>query len=206
MEDLRKNIEELNLKQVKTYIQTGNIVFKSDKNETQLKELIQNQIKQKYNFEVTTIVIKQVDLVQILQKNPFLQIEKSKDQQQNKNTEEEIISIQENEINIQNTKKQQKVKTVKNNNNINKKTDYLVFFEKKIDDEILQNQKLNLDKIQDKFEINPIFTNILYLKVYDGYGATKLNINFFEKQLKIKGTVRNLNTCQKVIEMLNQIK
>ena len=45
MADLKQAFKSIGLKQVKTYIQSGNIVFKSEEDITFLKERIQSEIK-----------------------------------------------------------------------------------------------------------------------------------------------------------------
>lgn len=71
MVDLKKHFEELGFSDVQTYIQSGNIVFKSDKPSTQvLESLIEDKIKEKYGWDVPTMVKKKEELEYALKNNP----------------------------------------------------------------------------------------------------------------------------------------
>lgn len=73
MADLKTLYEELNLKNVKTYIQSGNVVFESKENDTKkLNKMISEKINFAYNFEVPCMVITNKKLEWILKNNPFL--------------------------------------------------------------------------------------------------------------------------------------
>ncbi|MEM5621630.1 DUF1697 domain-containing protein [Bacillus thuringiensis] len=52
MADLKRVFESIGLKQVKTYIQSGNIVFESEEDIKFLKERIQSEIKNVFGFDV----------------------------------------------------------------------------------------------------------------------------------------------------------
>lgn len=73
MKDLQQLLVELNLSAVKTYIQSGNVVFQADKSIDELVELIEKEIVEMYEFEVS-VVIKEVEqLKEQLAQNPFLE-------------------------------------------------------------------------------------------------------------------------------------
>ncbi|MHA7056425.1 DUF1697 domain-containing protein [Aquimarina sp. M1] len=46
-----------------------------------------------------------------------------------------------------------------------------------------------------------ITKKVIYLHVFNGYGKTKLNSNFFEKKLRCNTTTRNLRTMNKLLEL-----
>ncbi|WP_339625247.1 DUF1697 domain-containing protein [uncultured Maribacter sp.] len=73
MVELRAMCERLNLQDVKTYIQSGNIVFKSSIVKAKdLAILLHNEIKKHFGFDVP-VIVKTVDgLSQIIEKNPFI--------------------------------------------------------------------------------------------------------------------------------------
>ena len=72
MADLRDFLENLNLKNVQTYIQSGNIVFQSSElNSTSLETLIENQILKQYGFDVPVLVKIQQELKSIFDSCPF---------------------------------------------------------------------------------------------------------------------------------------
>lgn len=73
MADLKKHFGEWGLNNVKTYIQSGNIVFTSESSDNFEQELIiKNGIKQDFGFDVEVIVLKSGRLVEILDKCPYL--------------------------------------------------------------------------------------------------------------------------------------
>lgn len=72
MAELRKLCESVKLKDVKTYIQSGNIIFKSDStNSTELENLIEKAILNNYGFEVPVLIKTVEQLSKIISINPF---------------------------------------------------------------------------------------------------------------------------------------
>ncbi|MDN3593898.1 DUF1697 domain-containing protein [Zunongwangia endophytica] len=68
--------EEGLLENIKTYIQSGNIIFNSSEyNTATLEHFIQKKIKAHYGFEVQTIVISAKNLQYIINENPFSEID-----------------------------------------------------------------------------------------------------------------------------------
>ena len=74
MADLKKCFSELNLEEVQTYIQSGNIIFTASENksEVELADLIQMGISLKLSFEVPVVVITVKEYEVVFKKNPFL--------------------------------------------------------------------------------------------------------------------------------------
>lgn len=69
---LRQLLTNIGLSNVKTYIQTGNVVFKSEENSTeQLKNNIEKAIENYFGFEVVTLVKTVLVLQQIFDNCPF---------------------------------------------------------------------------------------------------------------------------------------
>jgi len=65
--------ERLGLTRVRTYVQSGNVVFESDESQAgSLKLRIEAQIQKTFNYEVPVIVRRPEDLQRILGGNPFL--------------------------------------------------------------------------------------------------------------------------------------
>jgi uncharacterized protein (DUF1697 family) len=56
MQDLRTLLQERGLENVNTYIQSGNIVFRSEKSAEQVQILIEQEIKNKYGYSIHVIV------------------------------------------------------------------------------------------------------------------------------------------------------
>ena len=73
MDDLKKMFSDLKLKNVSTYIQSGNIFFESDiSDQKKLEGLISNGILKVFKFEVPVIIRNSDELKVIIEKNPFL--------------------------------------------------------------------------------------------------------------------------------------
>ena len=73
MKELKSLYSELHLKNITTYIQSGNVVFSADKiNPKTLAKIIEQKISEKYNFDVP-VIIRTIDEIQsVLRNNPFL--------------------------------------------------------------------------------------------------------------------------------------
>lgn len=72
MADLRARFESWGFSNVKTYIQSGNIIFNSTiKDINKLALLIGEKILETYGFDVKVIVKTPVDLINVIKKNPF---------------------------------------------------------------------------------------------------------------------------------------
>lgn len=77
MDVLRLSLEKLYFQQVTTYIQSGNIVFKTENENTQEIELqIAQQIKMDFGYDIPVLVLEKEQLEQIIANNPFTQQEK----------------------------------------------------------------------------------------------------------------------------------
>jgi len=74
MKDLKLLYENLQLTDVKTYIQSGNVVFNMSEayNETTLCKKIETAIFEKYAFEVPVIIRTKEEIQEIINSNPFL--------------------------------------------------------------------------------------------------------------------------------------
>ncbi|MFC2098427.1 DUF1697 domain-containing protein [Bacteroidota bacterium] len=73
MQDLRDLMGELNLESITTYIQSGNIVFRSSfENPREIEQIIEEKILEKYGFEVPVLVKFPEELNHIHNHNPFI--------------------------------------------------------------------------------------------------------------------------------------
>jgi uncharacterized protein (DUF1697 family) len=71
--ELRKLFESLDFKNVKTYIQSGNVVFNSGIDNTdKIVKLVEKKIKDVFTFDVTVIIRTHNELGKIIRTNPFL--------------------------------------------------------------------------------------------------------------------------------------
>jgi uncharacterized protein (DUF1697 family) len=72
METLRKVLEELNFKNISTYIQSGNILFQSDeKSIPKLEKQIIDLIYKHFSFDVPVTIVTPADLKKIVKDNPY---------------------------------------------------------------------------------------------------------------------------------------
>ncbi|QQS35908.1 MAG: DUF1697 domain-containing protein [Ignavibacteriales bacterium] len=72
MVDLSKAYEELKFKNVKTYIQSGNVLFDNKSNETSsLSKKIEKKILEKFGFDVSVVVLNRDELNSVIKNNPF---------------------------------------------------------------------------------------------------------------------------------------
>ena len=73
MEALKKMFEELKFQNVRTYIQSGNVIFESKKVDTKsLENKIEKQILKNFSFEVPVLVKEKDEIKKVLDQNPFL--------------------------------------------------------------------------------------------------------------------------------------
>lgn len=78
MADLRSHLAELKFNNIQTYIQSGNIILRSEgKSAQEIETLIHEKIKEKYGFEVPTLVKTPQDFIDVLERNPFKEEEKT---------------------------------------------------------------------------------------------------------------------------------
>jgi uncharacterized protein (DUF1697 family) len=72
MERLRKIFEELKFKNVKTFIQSGNVIFETgEKNKDTLMKKIERKLKVSLGYEVLVMLRKDKELKNIVKNNPF---------------------------------------------------------------------------------------------------------------------------------------
>ena len=72
MVELKSLYEKLKFKEVQTFIQSGNVIFKSSKSETTIIKTIYDGLKKEWNYDVTIILKTPTELKNIIAKNPFL--------------------------------------------------------------------------------------------------------------------------------------
>lgn len=73
MADLKKMFEILPFENVRTYIQSGNIVFDAKPgNDQDLEKLIHETLQKTFSFSVPVIVLEEKELKIVQQRNPFL--------------------------------------------------------------------------------------------------------------------------------------
>ena len=71
MAELRKDFERLDFGEVKTYLNSGNVVFSSDEDNTErLTKQIERMIKNQFNLDIPVFVISREKLADILRNAP----------------------------------------------------------------------------------------------------------------------------------------
>ncbi|WML48583.1 DUF1697 domain-containing protein [Neobacillus sp. PS3-34] len=71
MQELRTVLTNMGLEQVRTYIQSGNVLFQSDKNASRLSELIEQEINNAFGFSVTVILRTEKEWEQLIKNCPY---------------------------------------------------------------------------------------------------------------------------------------
>ncbi len=72
MADLKDLYQSLNFNDVKTYIQSGNVVFQcQDSSPSKLREKIENKIKEVFDFHVPVLIRTKDEIQKIIEDNPF---------------------------------------------------------------------------------------------------------------------------------------
>ena len=71
MADLKNLLETMGLDNIHTYIQSGNVVFESDREVNELRQQIQEQIETTYGFSVPVIIRTSQEWEQIIDNCPY---------------------------------------------------------------------------------------------------------------------------------------
>lgn len=74
MAELKSMFESLGFKNVRTYIQSGNVVFESPAKAEAVKKKIENGIEDKFGFKVTVIIRSRDEMEKIIKDYPFAKI------------------------------------------------------------------------------------------------------------------------------------
>jgi uncharacterized protein (DUF1697 family) len=72
MEDLRELFRALGTEEVRTYLQSGNVVFRSNGTPSELVRAIEKGINRSLGLEVTVLVRTRRQLAKVVRANPFL--------------------------------------------------------------------------------------------------------------------------------------
>jgi len=77
MADLKLAFEAMGLTQVRTYIQSGNVLFQSNEEEEPLRKLIEHELELTFDFKITVILRTSAELERIIVHCPFSEKEVS---------------------------------------------------------------------------------------------------------------------------------
>ncbi len=72
MEDLRKLMETAGFTDVGTFIQSGNILFSTERSKSESAKIIGDAIKDKYGFDVGIIILDKSKLEKTIKNNPYI--------------------------------------------------------------------------------------------------------------------------------------
>ena len=76
MAQLKQLFEDLDYKEVKTYLNSGNVIFSSDEDDiSKIKSIIEEMIKNHFNLDIPVFVISKEELEDILDHAPNWWIE-----------------------------------------------------------------------------------------------------------------------------------
>ncbi len=154
MEELRKVFEDMGFKNVRSYIQSGNIIFEAPKTKDEtLSSKIEKQLDKVYGYEVTVVIRTIPELEEIIKKYPFSKV---------KGHEEGKI--------------------------------YAAFLNREPD----KNNVKELISLSSKNEMFHLNGKNLYILVNVSFPESLMGKNIVEKKLKVRATVRNWNTVNKL--------
>lgn len=73
MNELRKMYEDIGFKNVRSYIQSGNVLFEDkSKNQNELAKKIEKKILENFGYDVSLFVLTPEELISIRKSNPFM--------------------------------------------------------------------------------------------------------------------------------------
>lgn len=151
MAQLKTELEIAGLKNVQTYIQSGNLIFESELVSNQISELIESVLAQKFSILAPVFTFKTNYLKSILEKNPFFKEDPKK------------VAI-----GFLSTSAEQ--------------TDFIQ----------IENEQFEIDQ------------NCIYIYYPSGMGKSKFTNKVIEARLGLISTMRNLNTCNKLVSILKE--
>ncbi|NMC55995.1 MAG: DUF1697 domain-containing protein [Eubacteriaceae bacterium] len=93
MDDLKSALESIGLCSVKTYIQSGNIIFSSPESEDMLIKLIKSEIKEKFDINTSVVIRTLFELEQIISNCPFSQEQIAASQEANSEGESFYVAL-----------------------------------------------------------------------------------------------------------------
>jgi uncharacterized protein (DUF1697 family) len=71
MSELKSMLASLGLTDIKTYIQSGNVIFKSNTDNLELEQVIGSKIQDRFGFAVPVLVRSSAEWQQTINENPF---------------------------------------------------------------------------------------------------------------------------------------
>ena len=75
MPDLKMGFEKMGFQEVKTYLQTGNVVFNSEKNIVEMKAILEKNLSETFHYQAFVLLYEFDSLAAIIEKYPFAKVE-----------------------------------------------------------------------------------------------------------------------------------
>ena len=153
MAELRSLLEDLGAEDVATYVQSGNVVFKSTDSGAELAKAIERELKSRLGLDLTVLLRTKAQLARLIDANPFGGREPTKL--------------------------------------------YVTF----LAETPPRARVASLDPDvggSDEFRVSG---REVYLRFPNGYGRSKLNNAYFEKQLGVRATTRNWKTVTTLADL-----
>lgn len=156
MADLRESFENLGFQNVKSYIQSGNVIFEdSEKDQSLLESKITKKIKEDLTFDVPVMIRNLEEIEQTIKSIPFKKID-------------------------------------------NPKTFYITLLS-----EIPSTENVkSLEELLNSNDQSKVLGSVVYTMRNPDVNKSKFSNNLVEKILKVSATNRNLNTLNKVLELM----
>jgi uncharacterized protein (DUF1697 family) len=156
MADLRSLLEDVGAADVATYVQSGNVVFKSGESAADLANAIEREIKRRLGLEITVLLRTRAQLTKLVAANPF------------DGTEPKKLYV----TFLAETPPRARVGS--------------------LDPDVGGS---------DEFRVSG---REVYLRFPNGYGRSKLNNAYFEKQLGVRATTRNWRTVTTLADLASR--
>lgn len=78
MEELKEVYDLLGCQNVRTYVQSGNVVFEHEEDSLKLATKIEKSLKQRFGLDIVILIRTDRELKKVLEKNPFAEKDESK--------------------------------------------------------------------------------------------------------------------------------
>jgi uncharacterized protein (DUF1697 family) len=177
MSELIRLYETLNLFNVVTYIQSGNVIFDcEDKNPVSLAKSIEAEIAQSCGISVKVFLTDKKHFKQIIDNNPFIC-------QRKEDTEKLHVTF------LSDAPAEQGLRNLPASGGDCFDQEQLAM--------TLDSKAGNADEFS-------VHDKEIYLFCPNGYGRTKYSNSFFEKKLRVSATTRNWKTVNALYEIANQ--
>ncbi|MDR2009466.1 MAG: DUF1697 domain-containing protein [Bacteroidales bacterium] len=134
MAELKIILQKAGLTNIKTYIQSGNIIFGSELDENTLKSKIESEIKKEFGLSIPVVLRTEEEFKQIIKQNPFTE-EEIRNAESNSESEIFYVSLSADNISDENIKKLKSAITEKEVFHINGRDIYFLF------DKTIRNSK-----------------------------------------------------------------